>query len=473
MRKTAALLGVLFALAIALSSCQKPDSAEHSALPPVALEADWLQQPHEMPVRLPLYYYRNDVGLVIEYREVTLSPGRSRAQAAIEELLDGARDEGIELPFVASRAGVSLKRIVVSGKTAVVDLEGSVDLSAAIQARVPIANTLIDLLGIEYVDIFYNGQAMTYYEYSLGAMRRFDGTPKEYYEQIEQLSASGAWFPRTLDITLYFPDASGRYLLCETRPVEIRSESDAQNEIARELLAGPSDPRLQGIVTSAEKPEIFSHIDYSGVQTDEATSERIPYKNVLEVVFPGSATCDLSRAAVVSSMMSLSLSGVEAIRVSFDGNAEESTDNGAYLTRRDLAEPIAQIVEGRRIDGHYLRRCEVFLPQNAYEDPAAILRALCDEADLGLPSDAISDAFVSRDCAVVNFDARHASAWQDWEDSQKRLFIYAIVNTLTELPGVRRVQFLENGQLMASMEPLSLGSPMLRNPGLEIEESYE
>ena len=48
----------------------------------------------------------------------------------------------------------------------------------------------------------------------------------------------------------------------------------------------------------------------------------------------------------------------------------------------------------------------------------------------------------------------------------ERLFIYGVVNTLTEMPGVNRVWMLENGQKLGMIGDMYLGNALLRNPGI-------
>lgn len=51
-------------------------------------------------------------------------------------------------------------------------------------------------------------------------------------------------------------------------------------------------------------------------------------------------------------------------------------------------------------------------------------------------------------------------------DRGELLMIYSIINTLTELPYVRRVWMSEQGQKLGMINRIYLGNPLLRSPGL-------
>ena len=52
---------------------------------------------------------------------------------------------------------------------------------------------------------------------------------------------------------------------------------------------------------------------------------------------------------------------------------------------------------------------------------------------------------------------------------RERLFVYSIVNTLTELPMIERVAFFEDKKTMPRLVNIYFERPLMRNPGLIAE----
>ncbi len=50
------------------------------------------------------------------------------------------------------------------------------------------------------------------------------------------------------------------------------------------------------------------------------------------------------------------------------------------------------------------------------------------------------------------------------------LFVYSVIDTLTELPGIQWVWMLENGEKLGAVGDVYLGNALLRNPGI-LEET--
>ena len=50
------------------------------------------------------------------------------------------------------------------------------------------------------------------------------------------------------------------------------------------------------------------------------------------------------------------------------------------------------------------------------------------------------------------------------------MFIYSVVNTLTELEGVSRVWMLEDGKKLGSVDEIYLGNALMRNPGILVDD---
>ena len=50
------------------------------------------------------------------------------------------------------------------------------------------------------------------------------------------------------------------------------------------------------------------------------------------------------------------------------------------------------------------------------------------------------------------------------------MFIYGVVNTLTDMPMISSVWMLENGEKLDTVGQIYLGNALVRNPGLIVKE---
>lgn len=112
------------------------------------------------PATLRLYFAKDDAsGFLIEKREVTLQPGESIYQRALEELVAGPRQGAAPI----APEGVPVPTVFVRGTTAYVDLPqayGSLGLGTAGETLLVygMAYTLIDQGPVEEVRFLYKGE---------------------------------------------------------------------------------------------------------------------------------------------------------------------------------------------------------------------------------------------------------------------------------------------------------------------------
>ncbi|MPN23443.1 hypothetical protein SDC9_170831 [bioreactor metagenome] len=92
--------------------------------------------------------------------------------------------------------------------------------------------------------------------------------------------------------------------------------------------------------------------------------------------------------------------------------------------------------------------------------------------------DDVKDMYVYDDIAVIDMTAGFVDKLKQLPapdgngdtDSIESLLIYSIVNTVTELDGINKVWFLENGERVLSGASLYLGNALLRSPGNIVAE---
>ena len=94
-------------------------------------------------------------------------------------------------------------------------------------------------------------------------------------------------------------------------------------------------------------------------------------------------------------------------------------------------------------------------------------------------ADDIQSVYVIGDLAVLNWQrgfAEKLTALMEAEDfnlpkeRRERLFIYSVVNAISEIPGIQRVWMLEDGKKLGAVKDIYLGNALMRNPGIMIDE---
>ena len=80
--------------------------------------------------------------------------------------------------------------------------------------------------------------------------------------------------------------------------------------------------------------------------------------------------------------------------------------------------------------------------------------------------------------AVVNWTRGFAAKLAQLIDSQwtgmaldrrERMFIFGVVNTIAEIPGLNRVWMMAAGESLGTVDRICLGRGLLSNPGLTVD----
>ncbi len=119
--------------------------------------------------------------------------------------------------------------------------------------------------------------------------------------------------------------------------------------------------------------------------------------------------------------------------------------------------------------------------ESCYNAKALLEKVLSETSDTLMPniSDRLQDVVINGDTVFVNFlpntsskitlDFINDTRYYDSPEMRERLFVYSIVNTLTELPMVEYVAFFEDKKTMPRLVNIYFERPLMRNPGLIAE----
>lgn len=119
--------------------------------------------------------------------------------------------------------------------------------------------------------------------------------------------------------------------------------------------------------------------------------------------------------------------------------------------------------------------------ENCYNPKALLEKVLSETSDTLMPdiSDRLQDVAINGDTVLISFlpntstkiklDFINDTRYYDSPEMRERLFVYSIVNTLTELPMIERVAFFEDKKTMPRLVNIYFERPLMRNPGLIAE----
>ena len=523
-RKICAWLLVLLMPAAALCGCTTADDYP----PPLVLRDQTPPEPgetvNEGAFETDLYFLiQKGKELKAQRRSVPCDTQTSRAEAAILALISGPErnDDGME-HSVSSL--FELNRVEICGDVCNVYLEGLQFFPSSTQwltLRAAIAATVAAAEQIGAVNVYYYEMELGYQEYPLGAMQPLDVELSTYLREMgseySSLYAAGSGTMINEDTeyvtqiaTLYFANTDGTLLTA--RNTEMRyPEGSTKAEIAKLLVEtlsggdpkGKLEPSLPADFRLLAEPNVI----YSGKTEDGAEDPNSDCVIELVIAQPEAANYD---ETLMCGALTMTLVGfipkVSGVRVCIGEEVQEPVapgQDGASGKRINILRTLSdktfrhnefQDILGHSVDLYYpdndsvvLHRVSRITPEAALYDPLVRLRELLGGAsDSGIsyapfvPED-VESVYVEGDIAVINWKEGFSDKLRAYlsgattsaasmASMRETLFIYGVVNTLTDMPMISSVWMLENGEKIAQVNNIYLGGALVRNPGLIVEE---
>ncbi len=445
-----------------------------------------------------LYYRSADGQLSSEQRDVEWPAGVSRAQVALKALC-AAPDSAALNPVIPE--GLTFERVELSGDVCDVYLTGEMpdNGQSLLVARAAIAATVQANEGIPYIDVYVNGVQPGYDGRPLGVLKPIEGSLNAYLAQYASSNVDTGTEAGTLesrDAQLYFSDTSEQLLLCDV--VTMRYDRNAEpsliiSALLGELMKGPlaSEGREPVLPTDMQLKECFFS-NGSDDQPNEQGGQSALASGVVELHFArpaGEFDERMVYASIVYTVMGF-WPGVEGVRIYLDGEIVYPGDVPGVQTRRSVfkREDFAGVLGHTATlafpdqDGLGLYPVLRCMGQDTVYDPRMRLTALfAGTADLGVSltmfqTEDVLCVSIQGNMAVVNWRAGFYDTLVGFvengvshlpKSARARMVVFAMVNTLCNIPGVQRVWMLEDGQRIdKSIGYLYLGNALLYNPGL-------
>lgn len=345
-----------------------------------------------------------------------------------------------------------------------------------------ITATLCELPDIDYVNVLVAGRAVAMDESGwlpLGSLTAQPGQelPILWEQLLARRVPEGSLataVPLTSAVTLYFPLADGSGVVPETRRIAFNGQHPQQLALGliSALSAGP-----ESLLAAADLPDLTlltAAVPEVTELPDGALRVTLSFSGDLRSwLTAAGADPACSFAAIVMTLTTciprLSevciLTGERAVTsVVCDLHGSRLFPGGLH-TRADYSGYLMAQTGVFRAEGGVLKRDTASLPYRSVRSPRALLLAM--DCLPGPLSDAdVLGLAVHGDTLLVNLSARYADVLKENAESQ-RLLAYAMVNTLCEGLGVRRVRFHFGGETREELGSALLWSgDFLYNPGL-------
>lgn len=509
-RALALLLSVLLLAGCTATGELTPQMELSDDMPPVL--SGGIEREGSFTARL--YFLSEDgLRLVPETREISYTGNISRAQAVAEALAQGPGG-GVLLPSLPEH--ISLERVELSADACNVYLLSSYrpDMRSWFIARAAMAATIYDAEGIGSINLYLNGIEPGAEGQALGAMSPITERLDTYLANMQQEydfwasqsgSEAGSFATRTA--TLYFTDFAGKLLIARNSTLNYDPRESAA-AIAALLVAKlrDGDANLEWVVpadlTLAEDPLVLPTEVMLGAlfPPDEDADEPHPQGAQQEPSGRTSVILRFEKPAynydpnILAGALTMTITGyiptVEGVSIYFrgeDGEYENLAGEKGYYTRLDFADMIGASIRLPYPDaeGSVLYRVPRAVPGKSAYDPRARLEELFKgPADPGVlyplfSAEDIDSVYAAGNLAVLNWKSGFADKLRALieteefnlpKERRERLFIYSVVNAITEIPGIQRVWMLEDGEKLGTVRDIYLGNALMRSPGIMIDE---
>lgn len=409
---------------------------------------------------------------------VRLSASRHSAEALCEVLL--SHDATETTASLGGENQLSLSNtdaVEVSGNVATVSLAASAlrltheELFTVGQA---LANTLCQFGDLSYVNVLIAGvQPGLDIAATLPAGCFQPNTREELGTLWARASAPKTAARRAIAAALYYPAPAGKGILCEARILSF-------SEITPDAMAVTL---LEALSAGAEYlPNVPQCPELSGLLLGKPTVEETGGMRRLVLRFGEALNANLLEAGITRSVMMASLvctlttflPGLDGVEVQIGSERITSlTPSGTLIGAGETIAFSDGLMRRRDFSSFLLAHCtlyfadaqgmlvQVFRPIPFYE--ARSVRALLNQLMLGPQSydsaaslwevlpQGLRDAdllgvSLEEDTLLLNFSPQLTALAAGMDEAQERCMVYAMVNTLSQLPGVKRVGFYILGE---------------------------
>lgn len=469
------IVAVIISLSFILTSCDKSSTKREYDISPdlgkeyeIAIEFSNIKS-------VSLYYPDIDAySLVRIVSEVRIVEGDGQAGATLRKLLRSPNSDEYEAPF---KGRGTLSYLVISRKFASVNISGDFsdlsDMDIFIGA-VSVCNTLSNLNNVEYVEVQLNGKTLMGRGLLTSPMTALSGSLHNLYLEHNDMitNPESTYYNRTNQMVLYYLNTTGDYLLAEVRKVA-QNDENIVKDIISHLKNSPNYG--SGMVSAISQNVLMNTPAF--LSTDEEDNNILS----IELEAPKHETMDNKTRFMMAGAITMSIQSempsVDYVRITING---QNIIQETLLSIELFAKNVGEIVTLYSFSANYkhIERNEIAMSQEiCYDTKARLIEMLSriyyyDESDeyesVGTPlKNGILDVTVNDNCAIVNISKQMVEQISMFNNISQKVFVYAMVNTLTEFDHINSVQFIVEGILYEKLgDDIYIETPLLNNPGI-------
>ncbi|HHY42462.1 MAG TPA: GerMN domain-containing protein [Thermoanaerobacterales bacterium] len=252
---------------------------------------------------------------------------------------------------------------------------------------------------------------------------------------------------KTAEITLYYTNESNSEILTEKRTVKISKDKTLPQLAVEELLKGPETNGLKSTI-----PEGTKLLNLN-------VKDKIATVNLSEdfTGFPGTMAESLAIISIVNTLTDLE--GIEQVQILVDGNELIAPSGNPYgLLKRYNVEQI-----NKDLNKHFVTlyfpddQARYVVPeQREITDDEPIAETIVKELMKGPKTPGLAPTTIPKEAKLLSVEIKDKIAYVNFSreliekhtggSTGEMMTILPIVNSLTELPEIEKVQFLVEGQ---------------------------
>lgn len=442
----------------------------------------------ERTQRVNLYYISADQQQLSPLsRNIRLLSDESTAEKALKRLLEGTGT--VSLQPVAPE-GTLLMGLELSQGIATVDLSVDaleLDAQALCWMKAAVANTLVGLEGIEYVNVLIDGKEESAMSLPAGTLTATIATLTALWAQQladeERFAANPSTAQIERRLTLYFGAWQDARLLPEVRTLVFSCDNLAL-DIIEALRQGPQNSHAHAVLPADASlrvaPEVATLEDGRRVlllSFNDGLYEALEREGLTSWQLLSSLAYTLCRSIPQLDGITVGVNGQLITRLE-DGLRRLTFEDGV-ISPEDFDDAVARMGTLYFANSQgTLTKVERAMDQLSAVSPRQLLYQLLagpyvfDGDALPIVPEGTSEADllgvrIEEQCALVNLSSNFYRLCQGMSQLEERNLVYAIVNTLCALEDVDRVQFYIGGEMVDSLAGwIYLKSELLSNPGL-------
>ncbi len=418
----------------------------------------------------PLLYFFNEsqTRLTAETREISVPPDGRKEAYVVQALIDGPETE---LLPVANGFALDYIEVMPDLINVYLGLEGRKSDDEIFNAKAAIAATLSDFTGKKNINILINGMQTAYMGMPTGVFKKLGG---DLYEERTVLQGRSETENPDMEAALYFLDASEKYLLPETRRLVFKKK-DYILTLVEQLIRGPED-------TFNHKPVLDSTIKLLGYEiVEDEQGRKIAWLHFDKDPWAFTETFQDGRRLAVAALtytITSFLPDIYGVKVVVgtmqSGSGVYTADHyrdliGSSITIYLPGNNTSSLLVGtpRVIEqsvAYYPRTVLKELMRGPVESEDGVYPAMPDGISIGN----VKNVYVANDILVIDFDNSVAETMDGVSEDKEFVMLYSIVDTMTSIEGIKRVQFLLDGERIDYLGEgnICLIDPLIKNPGI-------